>query len=87
MENELSGDEQATAEELLKELAEELAGYPVCPLCSRLQWQHKMGCIMPEVYERFGIEPKDEDYKSDLDCTRDVRMMLDTIDRHSGNMG
>ena len=60
MENELSGDEQATAEELLKELAEELAGYPVCPLCSRLQWQHKMGCIMPEVYERFGIEPKDE---------------------------
>ena len=62
MENELSGDEQATAEELLKELAEELAGYPVCPLCSRLQWQHKMGCIMPEVYERFGIEPSFEQF-------------------------
>ena len=43
--------------ELLKELALELAGYPVCPLCSRLQWRHKPGCMMPEVYRRFGIEP------------------------------
>jgi hypothetical protein len=49
--------------ELLKELALELAGYPVCPLCSRLQWRHKPGCMMPEVYRRFGIEPKEEDYE------------------------
>ncbi len=73
----LSGDGQATAEDLLRELAEELAGYHVCPFCSRLQWRHKRGCIMPEVYRRFGIEPKEEDYddgcveldESDPGCT------------------